>query len=142
MAERNECTMQLKLVHDTLIYITGNQFSDEGITFSQISYMGYLYQEKRPIPLKELESAFNVSQPTVAGIMKRLRQKGLAALEQDEQDYKAKNAVLTEKGIELYIKAESRRKALEERMYHDFSEKDIQNFYDLLSRLHTNLTEK
>lgn len=139
--QHNECTMQLKLVNDTLVKLTGKQFAAEGVTFSQIEYLGYLVRQERPVPLKELERTFKVSQPTVAGIVKRLRQKGLIVLEQDPQNYKSKTARLTAAGTDLFNQAEVKRLAFEEKLYHDFSATDLAKLQELLTRLYTNLTE-
>ncbi len=139
--QRNECTMQLKLVNDTLVKLTSKRFAAEGVTFSQIEYLGYLVVQGRPVPLKELERTFKVSQPTVAGIVKRLRQKGLIVLEQDPQNYKSKTARLTTAGTALFEQAEAKRLAFERKLYHDFSAADLAKLQELLTRLYTNLTE-
>lgn len=140
MTTRTECTMQMKLVHDTLIRLAAQQFSEHDMTFSQVSYLEYLVEQNHPVPLKELEQVFRVSQPTVVGIVKRLRQKGLVVLEQSEQDYKSKNVVLTEAGCSLYDASQEGRKALEERMYRGFSAEDVQAFSEMFARVYRNLT--
>ena len=77
----------------------------------------------------------------MAGIVKRLRQKGLIVLEQDPQNYKSKTARLTAAGTALFEQAEAKRLAFERKLYHDFSAADLAKLQELLTRLYTNLTE-
>lgn len=92
----------LKMINDNVEKITNKQLKEYGITFSQIRIIFVLYRsEKGVYSLKELEKIFDVSQQTMAGIVKRLEVKKLIEILGDSEDKRIKRVQLTDSGREL-----------------------------------------
>ena len=92
----------LKMINDNVEKITNKQLKEYGITFSQIRIIFVLYRsEKGVYSLKELEKIFDVSQQTMAGIVKRLEVKKLIESLGDSEDKRIKRVQLTDSGREL-----------------------------------------
>lgn len=85
--------------------------------------------------MKELEMVFNVSQPTVAGIVNRLEKKGLVKTQQSEEDSRAKTVQMTEQGYEEYIFVKSSRERKEHELTEVLSESERKEFQRMLIRI-------
>lgn len=142
MNESTDCGMLVKLISDSIARISNNELRENGLTLSQLRYMEYLYAHPdAPIPFKELETYFAVSQPTVAGIIRRLEGKGLILTQASECGGKARTAVLTDKGKQQYEAAEVRRSETETRLLAPLDGSDKERFHAMLQEIYRNLKE-
>lgn len=86
--------MLLKQINDNLGKRANNELRKSGLTISQIRYLGFMYENgKERTPFKLLEKEFDVAQPTVAGIMRRLEKKGLVGTLPNEEEQPRKGCV-------------------------------------------------
>jgi DNA-binding MarR family transcriptional regulator len=98
----NDIGPLIKLVDNTLDKCANNFLRHNGVTARQGMVLMTLYSlDEKSASLKSIEKRFNVSQPTMAGIIARLEEKGLVATEYDPDDRRAKNVFLTDSGIKL-----------------------------------------
>ena len=89
----------LKLIQDTLERRANNNLRKQDLTVTQLGVLLRLNETvDGTMSLKELESFFCVAQSTMAGIAKRLEQKGLVVSEGSQADKRVKILRLTESG--------------------------------------------
>ena len=143
MNEPNDCGMLIKLISDSIARISNNELRENGLTLSQLRYIEYLYARPgTPTPFKELEAFFQVSQPTVAGILSRLESKKLIVTQPSKCGGKARTAILTEMGKQQYELAEARRSETETQLLAPLNEEDKNRFHAILQEIYRNLKEK
>ena len=136
MKENNDCGFLIKQICDKLQASVNRELKESGLTFSQVRYLDYLCTNHlRKVPMKELEMVFNVSQPTVAGIVNRLEKKGLVKTQQSEEDSRAKTVQMTEQGYEEYIFVKSSRERKEHELTEVLSESERKEFQQMLIRI-------
>ena len=71
------------------------------LTAAQAHIMGYITHRKSPPCPRDIEEAFQLSHPTVSGILSRLEQKAFIEMRPDENDRRCKRIYMLPKGIEL-----------------------------------------
>ena len=128
----DECrtALQIKIINDTLEKEANNNLREKKLTSVQMHVLMLLLGEEGHIlPLKEVERRLHVAQPTAAGIVVRLEQKGFLDSSISREDRRVKLLRLTDEGekqcrdcIFHAEEAEGRiRDALTEREYNEFS---------------------
>ncbi|MHC0038109.1 MarR family winged helix-turn-helix transcriptional regulator [Pseudoneobacillus sp. C159] len=83
----------------------------------------------------ELAEVFDVQKSAITAIIQRLWEKGLIERTRDEKDRRVVYLTLTEKGLELYQKAEQRIHHLVESLITQFDETEIKQFLDTFEKL-------
>ncbi len=137
---KTECGLLIKQISDHISKTANNELRTDNLTLSQLRCLEYIYESpKDKIPLKEIEAHFHISQPTLAGIVARLTQKGLLITEISEANARAKNASLTSKGNELFHTFDERREIMENRLLASLSEEEKIDFYNLLKKVNNGL---
>ncbi len=77
MKERVTCVALIKQIHDGLEKQANNSLRSQDLTMSQVGVLIELrFSLEKQMTLKELERRLHVAQPTAAGIVARLEQKG------------------------------------------------------------------
>lgn len=109
------------------------------LTAAQGHIMGFITHRKTPPCPKDIEEAFQLSHPTVSGILSRLEQKGFIEIRPDETDRRCKRIYLLDKGRELDETMHRTIAETEEKLVRDFTEPERQQFAALLSRAIDNL---
>lgn len=113
---------------------------EHGINMSQMRFLLYLMEnDERPVTFKEMEKHFDVAQPTVAGIMKKLERKEYITLVQDPHDRRAKNAILTDVGRVLVESQAHVREHNEQKLLECLSSEERDRFMDMLRRICVNM---
>ena len=56
------------------------------LTASQMGILAYLDEQNQPVPQKQIQDFFHLTNPTVTGLLKRLEEKGMVVRKQSEQD--------------------------------------------------------
>lgn len=143
MAQLSECGILIKQINDNIARLANNELRQNNLTLSQLRYLEYIYTNKdTPVPFKDLEKHFEVSQPTVAGILRRLENKKLVKTKQSESGGKAKTVCLTNRGIALYESAEARRLETEIYLLSPLKDDERIVFQDTLVKVLKHLKEK
>ena len=95
---RENLEFYFKRINDALISYVNNELRDLDLTFSQMEVLQLLFERKgENIYQKDIEKHFNLSHPTVIGILKRLQAKDLVKVKRIEEDKRKRNIVLTDK---------------------------------------------
>lgn len=130
----------LKMINNNVEKITNKQLKEYGITFSQIRIIFVLYRsEKGVYSLKELEKIFDVSQQTMAGIVKRLEVKKLIESLGDSEDKRIKRVQLTDFGRELGKVLLVKMDEVEEKLLSGISQSERKELMNILKRVYENV---
>ena len=109
------------------------------LTAAQGRIMGYLaHQEQPPCP-RDIEAEFQLSHPTVSGLLQRLEQKGFIRLQADAQDRRCKRVCILPKGRECLELMHDTILSNERRIVEGFTPEEQEQFSDLLHRAITNM---
>lgn len=132
-----DCGILFKQIADHIAQRANKALKENHLTLSQLRYLEYLADKKNEsVPFKEFEEYFKVRQPTVAGILSRLCQKGLIKTEHVPKS-RAKTASLTSKGREELKKAIAYRSATEADLLAPLSVKERKTLKELLQKIIT-----
>lgn len=109
------------------------------LTAAQGRILGYLaHCQESPCP-RDLEERFQLTHPTVSGILSRLEQKGFVTLVPDAKDRRCKRIRVLPKGEECHQKIHEAIAQTEEQLVRDFSEEERAMLRRLLSRAIQNM---
>lgn len=91
------------------------QFDYFELTASQARVLGFITHNKEIVCSRDIEKHFDLTHPTVNGILKRLETKGMIRIEQNTRDKRVRNVYITEKSkllddsVQLLIKENERK---------------------------------
>ena len=109
------------------------------LTAAQGHIMAYLAHRETPPCPRDIESEFQLSHPTVSGILSRLEQKGFVELHTDAEDRRCKRIYVSEKGIQCHTLMHETIRNNEKRIVDGFSPEEQELFGQLLQRAITNM---
>jgi DNA-binding MarR family transcriptional regulator len=109
------------------------------LTAAQSHVLGYITHRQDPPCARDIEEVFQLSHPTVSGILSRLEQKDFIELRPDDQDRRCKRIYARPKGWELEEHMHAAIRAMEEKIVQDFAEEEKAQFADLLRRAIANM---
>lgn len=109
------------------------------LTAAQGHIMGFITHRSEPPCARDIEEHFQLSHPTVSGILSRLEQKGFIEFRPDEQDRRCKRIYLLPKGRQLNETMHQTILATEEKLVQNFTEEEKEQFAILLQRAIHNL---
>lgn len=116
-----------------------NALETMDLTAAQGHIMGFLaHQKQAPCP-RDIEAEFQLSHPTVSGLLSRLEQKGFIELRPDPDDRRCKRIYVLPKGHECQEMMHSIIVTNERRIVEDFTEEEREQFASLLHRAITNM---
>lgn len=111
------------------------------LTGSQGRLMGYIAHSKTPPCAKDIEEAFQLSHPTVSGLLARLEKKGFIEFRPDEHDKRCKRIYILDKGYQLHEMIHEAIDHNEAILVQNFTEDEKALFHDLLIRAIHNMGE-
>nr|WP_317400222.1 MarR family transcriptional regulator [uncultured Gemmiger sp.] len=118
---------------NALIWFRNQELQRHDLTSSQFEVIRYLLTHReQEITAGLLMSRLELSQSTIAGILKRLHAKGLIERRADRHDARREFIVLTEKGLALEDSLQGIACKTEEILLRGMSEAQQAEFYDLL----------
>ena len=129
----------VRVLENCMSQATNNALASMELTAAQGHVMGFITHRKEPPCPKDIEQTFQLSHPTVSGILSRLEQKGFIEMRPDEQDRRCKRIYVLEKGLQLDETMYQTILATEETMVKNFTEDEKAQFADLLRRAIDNL---
>ena len=116
-----------------------NALADLGLTAAQGHIMGFITHRETPPCPRDIEDAFQLSHPTVSGLLSRLEKKGFIEFRPDEADRRCKRIYLLPKGRALDETMHNTILCTEEKLVKDFSNEEKYQFHALLQRAITNM---
>lgn len=109
------------------------------LTSAQGRIMGFLAMQKDPPCAKDIEENFNLSHPTVSGILSRLEKKDFIEFRPDRQDKRCKRIYMLPKGTDCNERIYRTILENERLIVRGFSQEEMAQFADLLTRAANNL---
>ena len=111
-----------------------NALASMELTAAQGHIMGFLAHRKDPPCSRDIEEAFQLSHPTVSGLLSRMEKKGFIEFRTDEADRRCKRIYVLDKGRECQEMMHNTILANEERLVQGFTEEEKEQFARLLHR--------
>ena len=131
----------VKRVCDALEREINNAVREQAMTSSQIQFLLRLSEaEDEALTLKELEAKLSVSQAAIAGLTKRLEQKGYIASYNDLADKRVKHAKLTQLGQHKCSEAHEHMDAIENAL--GLTTIEARLFNELLNKANENISKR
>lgn len=118
-----------------------NAFTSMELTAAQGHIMGFIAHREEAPCAKDIEEAFQLSHPTVSGLLARLERKGFIEFRPDENDRRYKRIYILEKGRQLHETIHATLASNEQRLVQDFTEEEKEQFHALLLRAIHNMGE-
>ena len=109
------------------------------LTNSQASILIYLYKNKEIVNQRDIEKKFDLTNPTVNGILNRLENKDFIRRTISLKDARNKEIHLTEKSISLINEMRKEAKQLEKEMIAGISKEELNIFNDVLRKIFNNM---
>ncbi|MDR3277708.1 MAG: MarR family winged helix-turn-helix transcriptional regulator [Oscillospiraceae bacterium] len=132
------CGTLIKQINDAVAKRANNSLREKNLTLTQLRVLMELHGGGIT-PLKELERKLQVAQSSAAGVVSRLRTKGLVSTFTSPDDSRVKLAGLTPSG-ERYCRDTWRDiESIESRMFSGFSKAEKDALKKLLMKIYENL---
>ncbi len=109
------------------------------LTAAQARIMGYLAFRKTPPCSRDIEEEFQLSHPTVSGLLSRLEQKGFLEFRPDGQDRRCKRICVLPKGEQCQERMHISIHSIEQQIVQGFTPEEQEQFASLLSRAIANM---
>lgn len=129
----------IRILHGCTDQIMSTAVARMDLTPVQSRIMGYLAHRPEPPCAKDVEEAFQLSHPTVSGILSRLEKKDFVEFRPDPADRRCKRIYVLEKGWEHIEQIHSVIRENEERIVSGFTEEEKEQFASLLERAILNM---
>ena len=124
----------LRILHSSTSQAMTNALTAMDLTAAQGHIMGYLAHCPEPPCPRDIEEAFQLSHPTVSGLLGRLEKKGFIEFRPDEHDRRCKRIYVLPKGKELQSTMRQIIVDMDRQLVQDFSEEEIALFAHFLDR--------
>lgn len=129
------CGPVLKQLTDVLTKQVNNELREEGLTMSQMRVLVILDEKQnKTTSMKDIEKELAVAQPTTAGIIRRIEEKGLIIYLSDPENKRAKWIQLTEAGKEKCRIAYRHMEATEKKLLSGMTKEEGKQFWELLKK--------
>lgn len=131
----------LRILHSSTAQSVTAALASMDLTASQGHIMAFITHRQDPPCPRDIEEAFQLSHPTVSGLLSRLEQKGFIEFRPDENDRRSKRIYVLPKGMELDETMHRTILATEEQLVKDFTPEEKAQFAELLLRAIHNMGE-
>ncbi|GHW01150.1 hypothetical protein lacNasYZ03_08370 [Lactobacillus nasalidis] len=131
---------QIKMIHDEISRQMTQHMKKLNITPSQAAILRqFTLAGQDRLPLKLLERQLHISQPTVAGLIRRLEEKEMIRLVTDPADRRSKLACITDKGRAMEEDAKENMLETRTRLLSGMTETEQQILHSLLAKAYTSV---
>lgn len=139
---QESCGHLIKVVQSYMEQILNRELNDMELTSAQGHVIGYLVHHEEVPCARDLENFFQLSHPTVSGLLQRMEAKGFIRQEPDPQDRRVKRIFLEEKGYACSQRIHACIQDNENLMVQGFTAQEEEIFQGLLCRCMDNLGPK
>ena len=136
---RNPYGYYIRVLENCTQQAMNNALASMELTAAQGHIMGFITHRSEPPCPKDIEERFQLSHPTVSGILSRLEQKGFLSLQTDPNDRRCKRIYILPKGQDCFETMHRIIQSNEARMVQDFTPEEKEQFAALLQRSITNM---
>lgn len=140
--KENDCGLLITRISISMGRTLNRYLEDVGITLSQWRCIEYLYDHsEEEIYLHDLEEYFSISQPAVAGITKRLREKGLISSTRSQKNPHFKIIQLTKQGVAIHDQCLERKINLEDILLGSLTQEEREELLLLLQKVDDHMSK-
>lgn len=111
-----------------------NALAEMDLTAAQGRIIGFLARSKEPPCARDIESQFQLTHPTVSGLLSRLEKKGFLEFRPDDADRRCKRIFLLEKGRQCHERIRQTILANEQTIVSGFTEEETAQLSRFLER--------
>ena len=138
--ETLDCNMLFKKINTIMEKEINGYLQKEGLTLSQWRYLSYIYERGgQEIHMKDIADFFEVSQPTVSGILKRLKEKNYIFFSKADYSAHSKSVSLTESGIALCRVGLQEKGFVDDLLVHPLNSEERIEFQKLLEKIYNSI---
>lgn len=131
---------RVRILSQAIRLAIDRKLSDLDLTGQQSFIIRYLSERQGEVVYpKDIERRFNLTHPTVSGLLQRLESKGFLTCEPDPDDRRYKRLALTEKAAECQKEIWQHIQSLEKTMTTGMSEEEADTLVRLLDLVAKNL---
>ena len=131
----------IRILHAATNQAMTSALASMDLTAAQGHIMGYITHRPEAPCARDIEEAFQLSHPTVSGLLSRLEKKGFIEFRPDEKDRRCKRIYILEKGRQCNALMHNTIRSAEEQLVRDFSPEEKALFSRLLLRAIDNMGE-
>lgn len=113
----------------------------EPISGHNMIVIEYLIKHEEPVYQRDLENHFFVRRSTVSKVLRLMEEKGMIERLSVHDDARLKQIVLTDYGRRIHGAAVHHAQMLEEKLYRNFTEEEMDTLLLLLKKLEHNMEE-
>lgn len=140
MEEKYPYGQKVKALNRAFHQAANASFAALELTCTQGMLLGYLdHHRQAPVYPKDLEQHFELSHPTVSGLLGRMEAKGFIKITPDPNDRRCKRITLTEKAADAKKHSLAQMERLDEQLVSGFTEAEKAQFWSLLRRAAENV---
>lgn len=133
---------RFRVLHSGVRQCMTNALAEMDLTGQQGQIIGYIsHCAQSPCP-RDIEETFQLSHPTVSGLLRRLENKGFIQLQPDPQDKRCKRIYLQDKGVCCNQRIEKAIASTEAQLLRDFSPEEQAQFQTFLDRAIANISQE
>ena len=130
---------RFRVLHSCADQKMSSALAQMDLTAAQGRIVGYIAHAAQPPCARDLEEYFQLSHPTVSGLLSRLEKKEFLEFRPDPGDRRCKRIYLLPKGVECHERIIGRIRQIEQDIVTGFSEEEKAIFSRLLNRAICNL---
>lgn len=130
---------KLRMLHCCTDQAITNALAQMGLTAAQGRILGFLSRSPSPPCPHDIEAAFQLSHPTVSGLLSRLEKKEFIALRPDPDDRRCKRIYMLPRGEACNQRIRQTIDDIEQQLVKGFTPQEQEDFTRLLEQAITNM---
>ena len=135
-----EIGFYLKKIFQMMEKNLNKDLEDIDLTGMQAHVLIYLYKNRKNIiNQRDIEREFELTNPTVNGILKRLENKDFIKRVVSLNDARNKEIMITDKSISLIVEMKKKAKNMENKMTLGITKEELDTFYQVIKKMFNNV---
>ena len=135
----NDISLVFKEIFQNIEKQKNKNLQDLELTSIQASVLIYLLNERDIKNQRDIEKRFNLTNPTVNGILNRLESKGFIKRTISKKDARNKEINLTDKSLKLNNEMNIKAKEIEKNILNNIEKQDLEVFYNVVRKISENI---
>lgn len=131
----------IKSINDKLKVKADNMLKEHDLTISQSRVVGFLAQKGGEATQKEIEEFFDVSHPTIVGLVSRMEQNGMLTTFVSTEDRRNKIVKLTPDALLIANDIKKSVEDSEKQLLQNLSDEEVENLTLLLTKVLNNISK-
>ena len=135
-----EIGFYLKKIFQMMKKNLNKDLEDIDLTGMQAHVLIYLYKNRKNIiNQRDIEREFELTNPTVNGILNRLENKDFIKRVVSLNDARNKEIMITDKSISLIVEMKKKAKNMENKMTSGITKEELDTFYQVIKKMFNNV---